>query len=134
MNKYWWNDYVGLPYKDMGRDGSGVDCAGLVCLVYRELKGINLDQEFGFYDPMNRAQAAELIQKVSAGWHQVEHPQDFDVAKLLIVKCEEPSHLGIVVNGGKSLLNVREKIGTVIEPIRGGIWEGRIHSYWRQNG
>lgn len=32
----WWGAYVGLPYLDRGRTRSGVDCWGLVMLVYAD--------------------------------------------------------------------------------------------------
>jgi cell wall-associated NlpC family hydrolase len=37
---HWSRDYVGLPWKFAGRSSEGVDCWGLLWLVYREVLGI----------------------------------------------------------------------------------------------
>lgn len=125
----WWNKYVGIPYKDSGRDRDGADCAGLVCLVYRDELGRDVDQDLGFYDALDKDQATELLGvATSAQWEQVQEPQDFDAVLLLI--HGEPCHVGIICDGGKSVLNVRAKVNAVIEPLD-GIWASRIDSYWR---
>ena len=126
----WWNDYVGIPYRDAGRAQTGCDCAGLVVLVYKERLGIDLADEFGFYDPQDSKQSADLLQQVSRGWQKVEEPQDFDVVKLLVMN--DPCHVGIVCNGGKSVLNTRLHVNAVIEPLHTGKWATRIDSFWRQ--
>lgn len=38
----WVNDYVGIPYAVGGRDRNGLDCWGLLCVVFREQRGVEL--------------------------------------------------------------------------------------------
>lgn len=130
----WWNDYVGIPYKDGGRERDGADCAGLVCLVYREQLKLDVDESFGFYDPDNREEASGLLKKASDKWLPVE-PEDvkeFDVVRLKIYS--DPCHVGIVFkcDDGLRVLNVRKGVNAVIEPLDAQPWSTRIDSFWRK--
>lgn len=42
VSKKWAIPYVGMPFVDLGRDTSGVDCWGLIWLIYKDLLKINL--------------------------------------------------------------------------------------------
>lgn len=128
----WWNDFVGVPFKNGGRDRQGCDCAGLVCLVYQELLGVDVGVDFGFYDSEDRYTAEQLIDAASVNWTEIEKPQDFDVVRLCI--HGDPCHVGIICNGGKSILNVRAGVNAVIEPLYRDPWKRRTHSFWRREG
>ena len=47
------NSYIGIPYKNRGRDRSGVDCWGLVQLWYQEQLGITVDDYLYAYTAAN---------------------------------------------------------------------------------
>ena len=32
----WASEYVGIPYRTHGRDRSGADCWGLICMIWQE--------------------------------------------------------------------------------------------------
>ncbi len=59
---HWSTAYIGLPYRDHGRDRSGVDCWGLAVLVYRDVLGIELPSYAeGYVSTNERAEIADLI-------------------------------------------------------------------------
>ena len=54
--------YINLPYKHKGRDFSGIDCWGLVYLVYKEEKNILIPNFTELqYTPVLRKDSPELI-------------------------------------------------------------------------
>lgn len=74
--------YVGLPVVDHGRDLAGVDCWGLVRLVYGAELDIVLPSYTGAYASTGeRAQIARLATKTaqSGPWRPIDAPRLFDV-------------------------------------------------------
>ena len=59
------NSYVGLPWREHGRDRDGVDCWGVLRLIYLERLGIELPSYHSQYS--TRADAVEVSRLLSAG-------------------------------------------------------------------
>jgi cell wall-associated NlpC family hydrolase len=59
--------YLGTPYRYGGMSRNGVDCSGLVCLVYKESAGMTLPhssrklQKLGAPVPRSKTQAGDLL-------------------------------------------------------------------------
>lgn len=83
--------YLSIPYKDGGRDWSGCDCWGLVRLILKEEKGIELPSFdtvhdlHGFIDVRSR-------------FRSLDKPQDFCLVSL---KARPPffAHVGLYYKG-----------------------------------
>ena len=46
----WAAAYVGVPFKELGRGHEGVDCWGLLQLIYREQAGLEMPDHLGGYN------------------------------------------------------------------------------------
>jgi hypothetical protein len=101
----WSDKYIGIAFKDGGRDFSGCDCGGLALLILREEKGIvalDVNNLYTRRDFMTREGQKNLEKAVAhclAEWREVpagEFPRPFDLA-LYRVPSESECHCGMVV-------------------------------------
>jgi len=95
--------YVGIPYVLGGRDRSGVDCYGLIFLVYFEEFGIELPRYDGVPDDCERAEVTnQMIDGARTGgkWLPVQDPKTGDVVEFKILRV---SHIGLYVEPQKIL-------------------------------
>jgi cell wall-associated NlpC family hydrolase len=105
--------YLGLPYRPGGDTRDGVDCYGLLRLVYRELCGLHLDEAEGV---------------VGGEWRRVETARLWDA--LLFNIAGQPAHCGIALDNSEMLHIVRG--GTsCIERFTSMRWISRIDGIYR---
>ncbi len=109
---HWSHRYIGIPYRDKGRTGRGLDCWGLVRLVYADLLGIELPSYDDSYvsaggDLSERQQIAAIVAGAQAGgdWIEVGKPDEFDILVFRIGRHD--SHVAIWA-GQRRMLHVEE--------------------------
>lgn len=106
---FWSNKYIGIPFAEEGRGFAGCDCAGLVDLVLREEKGVQVTR-FGYeYARLDfkgkkglRELETALRKHLLAEWPKaVSEPRPFDAVIFALdgIEC----HVGIYVGGGQFL-------------------------------
>lgn len=132
-----WSRYVGLPFVDKGRDWAGIDCWGLLRLVYAETFGLDLPSfADGYATTADRVAVAALIGR-SVGratpWQTVASGAERPGDGILIREGGEPRHVGIVVRPGRMLHATREAGAAVIENYRGCLWRRRIIGFYRHH-
>lgn len=112
----WVNQYMSIPFREMGRDRRGVDCWGMVRIVLREQAGIEVpSHEVNSFDgrAVLKAIAAEHVtwQRIPLG-----EEQSFDVVVMRAHYAHEAkwygaeTHVGIVVTRGL-VLHIEPKVG-----------------------
>lgn len=131
------NDFIlkvmAVPFKEKGRDYSGLDCYGLCRLGYHEVFGIDLpDYRDQYVDTGNsrqtRLELSELLSLKKRKWEQVTNYQPMDVP--LFTLGGMPIHVGLMVDK-KNFLHCEKKIGTVIERIDSAMWKRRLDGVFR---
>lgn len=125
--------YVGIPFQANGRDRSGIDCWGLVRLVYSEHLGIDLPSYDGVFNGHRDAQAAgALMARESVKWQQVEQWQPMDVL-LLRVSSAIPTHVALYIGNGL-MLHALDGADSTIEHTGSLRWRTRIQGAYRHAG
>lgn len=122
----WSDDYVGLPYADLGRDRSGADCYGLACIVYEERLGISLASYAGAYaSAAEQAEVAALLEAAESRlpWRRVGDVAPFDL--LLFRRGRLRSHVGIAVDA-RRMLHMEERSHACIARLDEPRWSARF--------
>lgn len=125
-------EFVGLPYRDHGRERDGVDCYGLVRLVLRELRGIELpiySDEYANGDDIGGI-AALVRAGLPRDWVPIERPEAF----ALVVFRGRPTHVGLCVDDGRFLHSDRPGVTSRVERLDSPLWAPRIEGYYRHAG
>jgi len=122
--------YIGIPYKNKGRDFSGCDCFGLVKLIYQQELKKSLIPADNYSDSDNLLQVAPLIKQgvsLLCG-DEVDIPQfgDIVVFKLRGV----PSHIGMYVESNK-VIHIMRNTDSCIERLNSKRLKGRVDGFYR---
>jgi cell wall-associated NlpC family hydrolase len=127
----WAGRYIGLPFKDHGRDRAGLDCWGLARLALAEQYSIALPSYCTEYRrTVDVTRIAALMERELKKWQPVKdsdaHPGD-----LIILRMHgQPMHVGLVL-GDRQMLHIESGINSSIESYAASRWRDRIHGFYR---
>jgi len=136
----WWNPYIGLRFRDHGRDlerDGGIDCFGLVRWVYLRVLGIELptyleevDQSISLNSQLPALHTAFMAG--ASAWIPVPAGQHrpFDVVEMRrgSIIC----HVGIITKpeAGR-MLHIEQGINSCLEDYASGYWARRVVGVYR---
>jgi cell wall-associated NlpC family hydrolase len=122
------DEFVGIPFVDRGRDLKGCDCWGLLTLVYAKI-GVDLPSHRDDYQTVaDRDEVARILGNGKSQWRLVhdERPTDAVLLKL----AGRPFHVGVVVRPGL-MLHALPGTGAAIEDYRSHNYSRRIMGFYR---
>ncbi|MFQ5954022.1 MAG: C40 family peptidase [Kiloniellales bacterium] len=125
----WTEGYIGIPYADKGHSRDGVDCWGLVRLVYAEQLGVDLPSYADRYaSAADLDEVARLIDGERGPWRTVKRPRALDVLLLRIRGAA--GHVALVAAPGW-MLHVMDQIEVALERYETITWARRIAGAYR---
>lgn len=130
----WTDHYIGIPFKCDGKDRSGLDCWGLVALVFKEQLGIDLPLYRGVFSDLSQAclrRVSAIMMQEREKWTKVDNPKIYDV--VLLRSGVYAWHVGLVINK-KEMIHVMEGIDAVVEEFSGTQWKDRVEGFYRYAG
>jgi cell wall-associated NlpC family hydrolase len=136
MSQLSYRKYIGIPFKSGGRDFSGVDCYGVVVLVYREEKNIYL-WDASNYSMNSCAKDNTMLSNYHKNWAvlDVEDLQELDILFFAvdIDLPNIPTHIALYI-GENKMLHCMSWAPTYISKFKKGPLEKYFHSAYRYKG
>ena len=136
----WVNQYVGLPFRELGRDKNGVDCWGLVAIVLHEQFGIDVPSYDDEYETTTDCgKIGEVIEREAGSWWLVPmdeaQPGDVIVMRVLPFGADKKiyaTHVGVVIERDW-MLHVERGIDAVIDRYTRPRWGRRVVGIYRHD-
>jgi cell wall-associated NlpC family hydrolase len=131
--KDWSGDYVGLPWHLAGRDYAGVDCWGLLWLIYRDVLGISVASYVAeTVDNPEREEIARMVNNEQSQqcWAPVANGDERQFDMIVIRRAGIESHIGVVVAPGR-MLHVVEGHDVCVERFDAGRWAAKVAGIYR---
>ncbi|GIX17693.1 MAG: tail assembly protein [Rhodothalassiaceae bacterium] len=139
MQMHWAERYIGIPYRDLGRDRDGIDCWGLIRLVLAEQAGIVMPSYAGDYagGGDHAGIATGIAARLPRHWRPLraaERPRAFDLVVFRV--CARPRHMGVMVDARRFLHAPEPGPGgrggtSRIEDISSPAWARRLEGVYR---
>jgi cell wall-associated NlpC family hydrolase len=103
MSNHWATSYIGIPYLEGGRHRIGLDCWGLLRLVYLDHEGIELPLLPGITEKNILTISREVVEQLESYWTELPCPLERSGVAMSLQTV--PHHVGIWTNadGGKVL-------------------------------
>lgn len=121
--------YVGIPYKHQGRDIFGLDCWGLIKLIYKDMLGIDIwDIGEDYTKEWSWEGKDYFIENYQKQWERVTEPRLFD-GVLINNGKGIANHAGIMLDKTKFIHCI--KVGVVISKVTDKRWKDKIAGYFR---
>lgn len=129
------NDLIGVPFVNRGRNRFGYDCYGLVKEVYRryghEIPEYDLQYN---YDDMCRVDELISGNVKNYPWKEISEPQ---VPCLIAMRFGSPvgvvNHTAVYIGGGR-FIHCRERVGVCIDRISSPAWRRTIVGFYKYVG
>lgn len=123
--------YVGLPWAEKGRGEDGLDCWGLLRLVYRETINCDLPSYSEAYvTTADRVALSALIAGELGPWREVPAGSERVLDAVLMTEAGIPRHVGVVARPGL-VLHMAPGRESVIEPYTTGKLRLRLAGFFR---
>ena len=122
--------YLGIPYKHLGRDRSGIDCYGLLLLYFKEEFNIDL-LDWWYEADWSKKGANYFIERSAMMSQRVQSPLKHDVVLFYTdIKNKVTNHAGIVVRSPNMVIQAM-KHGVVLTDINKPVFRQRVEGFYR---
>ena len=118
-------DLLGIPYEKHGRTVKGLDCYGLVHLIYKRL-GEELPEFAGDYVELTNIHKA--IDDNKSKFIELEKPEPYCIVTFSIYP-PYVTHIGVVLSDCQKFIHIMEKRNVTIDRL--DKWQKRIRGFYK---
>ena len=96
--------YIGIPYKNLGRDFDGCDCFGLFHLIYSTERGIILPDYTDLkYDKewYKNGCSNHILDNINSAWEEVQSNYTTYDALIFFLNSKLANHIGMYIGDNK---------------------------------
>lgn len=128
-----YDDLIGVPYLDHGRTTAGLDCWGLVLLVYARL-GLTVPDVFAGQDQRTVRErqedqpALDWIASLFGAWRRVPQPEPGCAVAIGNVEGAAV-HVGVIVEPFR-MLHALRKTGVVLSRVDHAPWAEKVLGFY----
>ncbi|WP_196603425.1 C40 family peptidase [Pectinatus haikarae] len=119
-----YDDLIGIPFEDGGRDKTGLDCWGLAKEIYYR-KGIDLP-EFNI-SAMATKRITDALTKNKPLWRKLNKPEEYALVVIKLVCGGWADHVGVCIDNNK-FIHAYRRTGVVIDRLPK--WQSHIAGFY----
>lgn len=125
------DNYIRIPFKEHGRSRDGADCWGLVCIIFKTERNIELPSLTGYSDTKDKVRISDIIKSESMTWKPIPigEEQPFDIAVFRMLG--HPMHVGLVVERGLMIHSERGCGTYLTNYYKEKQWDRRLEGFFR---
>lgn len=123
----WWEPYIGLPFREGGRDRSGVDCWGLVRLVYADQLLVDLPP-LAYQTTRANPGIDAQVDDCRPAWTELDGPREFALALFCMgTGTRYRWHVGIALDGVR-MLHATQGADSCVQRLK--TYNNQFRGFW----
>jgi len=134
--RYNFSKYIGLPYKNLGRDFSGVDCYGIAVLVFKNELGIDLPDFTDLLYSKDRfdilSKEDHILNSIGLQWISVDEP--YKIFDGLIFNSNKDlrltNHIGLYI-GNEKFIHIVVDSTSMVSKLDDPFWSRKLYGAMR---
>lgn len=128
------NSFIGLPYKHLGRSKAGVDCMGLIWIIYKERLNITLPDftDLKYEKDWYKKNENHILENIPDNWIKIEPPyRRYDVLIFYLGTKTIANHTAMWLgNEDDKFIHIHENITSRIDRLN-NYWKSRLYGGMR---
>ena len=126
-----YEDMIGIPFKEGGRDLSGLDCVGIILVLLKRL-GKYVPEYESCFDEYKKH--VLIMDEIAKRCTPLAGPEPLCIVTFWKDNPDYTSHLGMVLENGYEFIHCPRNAGVVVQRLDAEPWKRKITGFYRYEG